>query len=83
MLRDTLVGAWTLVCYTERSLPDGPVTYPHGPDALGGYMSVQIMTRGRPVTDGGTLEQSAPAATGYLAYSGPYSVDGSTGDVHH
>jgi hypothetical protein len=53
-----------------------------------GYMSAQIMTRGRPcydrpVTDEGSLEQSAAAATGYLAYSGPYSVEGSTGEVHH
>ena len=47
MLRDALVGAWTLV----SSLPDGPLTYPHCPDALGlimytpdGYMSAQIMT---------------------------------------
>ena len=95
MLRDALVGTWTLVSYTERSLPDGPVTYPHGPDALGlimytpdGYMSAQIMTRSRPcynrpVASGGTAEESAAAATGYLAYSGPYSVDVSTGDIHH
>jgi hypothetical protein len=95
MLRDALVGTWTLVSYTERSLPNGSVTYPFGPDALGlimytpdGYMSAQLMARDRaaydrPVADGGTAEQSAAAATGYLAYSGPYSVDGSTGDVHH
>jgi Lipocalin-like domain len=95
MLRDALVGTWTLVSYTERSLPDGPVTYPHGPDALGlimytpdGYMSAQIMTRSRPcydrpVASGGTAVESAAAATGYLAYSGPYSVDVSAGDMHH
>ena len=79
MLRDALVGTWTLVSYTERSLPDGPVTYPHGPDALGlimytpdGHMSAQIMTHSRPpydrpVASGGTAEESAAAATGYLA----------------
>ena len=37
----------------------------------------------RPVADGGTAGQSAAAATGYLAYSGPNWVDGSTGYVHH
>ena len=90
-----IVGAWELVSYTERELPDGPLTYPHGPDAVGlimytpdGYMSAQIMTRSRPsydrpVASGGTAEESAAAATGYLAYSGPYSVDESTGDIHH
>jgi hypothetical protein len=95
MLRDALVGTWTLVSYTERFLAEGPVTYPHGPDALGlimhtpdGYMSAQIMTRSRPCYDrpaasAGTAEESAAAATGYLAYSGPYSVDVSTGDIHH
>jgi hypothetical protein len=95
MLREALVGAWELVSYTEQNHPDGPVTYPHGPDALGlimytpdGYMSAQIMTRGRPaydrpVPDGGTVGQSAAAAKGYLAYSGTYTVDESTGDIRH
>jgi Lipocalin-like domain len=90
-----IVGAWELMSYTERELPDGPMTYPHGPDAVGlimytpdGYMSAQIMTRGRPAYDrptagGGTTAQTAAAATGYLAYSGPYSVDEATGDIHH
>ena len=73
----------------------GPITYPLGPDALGlimytgdGYMSAQLMRRGRPAfdrpeSDGGTLEQFAAAAAGYLAYSGPFEVDESTGVVHH
>jgi hypothetical protein len=66
-----------------------------GPDALGlimyttaGYMSAQLMRRDRPAfdrpeSDGGTPEQSAAAAAGYLAYSGPFEVDESTGVVHH
>ena len=90
-----IVGAWELTSYTEREMPDGPLTYPHGPDAVGlimytpdGYMSAQIMTRGRPAYDraaasGGTAAQAAAAATGYLAYGGPYSIDESTGDIHH
>jgi hypothetical protein len=94
-LQESLVGGWELVSYTERTRPDGPVTYPHGPDATGlilytpdGYMSAQIMTRGRPayhspVAGGGTVEQAATAAAGYLAYSGPYFVEESSGDIHH
>ena len=92
MLREQLVGTWKLVSYTERDHPSGPARYPHGPDAIGliiytadGYMSAQIMTQHRPLYDrptpnGGTTEQ---AATGYLAYSGPYTVDEATGDVQH
>ncbi len=95
MLRETLVGAWELQSYTEQDLPDGPVRYPHGKDALGlimytpdGYMSAQIMTRARPnydrpVAAGGTTEQAAAAASGYLAYSGSYWVEESSGEVHH
>jgi hypothetical protein len=94
-LCDEIIGAWELVSYIERDSPDGPARYPHGEDALGlimytpdGYMSAQIMTPGRPVYDqpiarGGTTEQATAAALGYLAYSGPYSVDESTGVVHH
>ena len=94
-LRDKIIGAWELVSYIERDSPDGPARYPHGEDALGlimytpdGYMSAQIMTPDRPAYDqpiarGGTTEQAAAAASGYLAYSGPYSVDESTGVVHH
>jgi hypothetical protein len=51
-------------------------------------MSAQIMKPGRPAYDqqiarGGTTEQAAGAALGYLAYSSPYSVDEATGVVHH
>jgi hypothetical protein len=94
-LRDKLVGAWELVSYIERDSPDGPVRYPHGQDAQGlimytpdGYMSAQIQSAGRPnydrpVASGGTTEQAAAAALGYLAYSGRYFVDESTGDIRH
>jgi hypothetical protein len=52
-----------------------------------GYMSAQIQSSGRPdydrpVASGGTTEQAA-AALGYLAYSGRYFVDESTGDIRH
>ncbi len=94
-LRDKLVGARELVSYVERDSLDGPVRYPHGADAQGlilytldGYMSAQIQSSGRPnydraVAGGGSSEQAAAAALGYLAYSGRYFVDESTGDIRH
>jgi hypothetical protein len=95
MLRNEVLGTWELVYYTEQDDQGGPVTYPLGPDALGliiytpdGYMSAQLMRRGRPDfdrpdTSGGTTEQAAAAAFGYLAYSGPFEVDEKTGILHH
>ena len=95
MLRDKLVGAWRLVSYVERESPEGQPRYPHGEDAQGliiytpdGYMSAQIQSSGRPdydrpVASGGTTEQAAAAALGYLAYSGRYFVDEATGDIRH
>ena len=94
MLRNAVLGTWELVSYTEEN-DGGPITYPLGPDALGlimytadGYMSAQIMRPDRPAfdrpeTDGGTPEQAAAAAAGYLAYSGPFTVDEDTGVLHH
>ena len=95
MLHDDVLGTWELVSYTAQDNHGGPITYPLGPDALGlimytadGYMSAQIMrpdrpTYDRPETDGGTPEQEASAAAGYLAYSGPFTVDESTGVLRH
>lgn len=95
MLRDAILGTWELVSYIAEDNHGGPVTYPLGADALGlimytgdGYMSAQIMRPDRPAfdsseSDGGTLEQAAAAAAGYLAYSGPFEVEESTGVVHH
>ena len=95
MLRDAVLGTWELVSYIAQDDHGGPITYPLGPDALGlimytadGYMSAQLMRRDRPAFDrpdshGGTPEQAAAAAAGYLAYSGPFEVDESTGVVHH
>jgi hypothetical protein len=95
MLHDDVLGTWELVSYTEGDNHGGPVTYPLGPDALGlimytgdGYMSAQIMRPDRPAFDrpetgGGTPEQAEAAAAGYLAYSGPFTVDEVTGVLHH
>src|ERR1700724_507905 len=51
-------------------------------------MSAQMQSGGRQdydraVASGGTTEQGAAAALGYLAYSGRYFVDESTGDIRH
>jgi hypothetical protein len=95
MLHNDVLGTWELVSYTEGDNHGGPVTYPLGSDALGlimytgdGYMSAQIMRPDRPAydrpeTSGGTPEQAEAAAAGYLAYSGPYTVDENTGVLHH
>jgi hypothetical protein len=95
MLRNAILGTWELVSYIAQDDHGGPITYPLGPDALGlimyttdGYMSAQIMRPDRPAfdrpeSDGGTPEQAAAAAAGYLAYSGPFEVEESTGVVHH
>jgi hypothetical protein len=93
-LRDRLVGAWKLQEYSATA-EDGSVVYPMGGDATGliiytpdGYMSAQLMTRGRPPyaaadPQGGTCEEESAAARGYLAYSGPFSVDEKIGIVRH
>ncbi|MFJ4849627.1 MULTISPECIES: lipocalin-like domain-containing protein [unclassified Streptomyces] len=93
-LTDQVVGTWQLVSFTAENTEHPGITYPFGPDATGiimytadGYMSAQIMRQGRsdydPLDrDGGNREQAA-AAAGYLAYSGPYSVDETTRTLHH
>lgn len=53
-----------------------------------GYMSAQIMRPGRRNYDlfdgsGDDVEQAAAAATGYLAYSGPYTADEAPQTLHH
>ena len=95
MLHNDVLGTWELVSYTEGDNHGSPVTYPLGSDALGlimytgdGYMSAQIMRTDRPAYDrpetgGGTPAQAEAAAAGYLAYSGPFTVDENTGVLHH
>lgn len=95
MLAEEVVGAWELVSFTAERPGDPEVGYPLGPDATGiimytadGYMSAQIMRPGRRDFDlfdgsGDDVEQAAAAATGYLAYSGPYTGDEATQTLHH
>ncbi|KAG8152840.1 lipocalin-like domain-containing protein [Burkholderia catarinensis] len=85
-LREQLVGAWRLVSYEIRPRDGGTVTYPLGRDVRGwilytpdGYMSAQLMAAGRPPyadssLHGGTDDERAAAARGYIAYSGPFCV---------
>jgi Lipocalin-like domain len=93
--RQEILGAWALVSYELRAIDGTLIEYPFGDDAQGfliytddGYMSAQLMRRDRPPYDhpssaGGTIEQSAAAARGYLAYSGPFDVDEDNGTVRH
>ncbi|HGL6718156.1 lipocalin-like domain-containing protein [Burkholderia contaminans] len=85
-LREQLVGAWRLVSYEIRPRDGSAITYPLGRDARGwilytpdGYMSAQLMAAGRPPyadgdLQGGTADERAAAAGGYIAYSGPFQV---------
>lgn len=93
MRRDDLLGAWHLESYVSQS--DVGVDEPLGPNPVGiimytsdGYMSAQLMRRDRPAydkaaTDGGTPGQMAAAASGYLCYSGPFTLDEAASVVSH
>jgi hypothetical protein len=93
MIRNDLIGAWQLASYTAES--EGDVSEPLGPDPVGiimytpdGYMSAQLMRRDRPhydraITGGGSPEQMTAAASGYLCYSGPFTLDEAADVLHH
>jgi hypothetical protein len=95
MQREQILGAWQLASWSAVDVATGERSYPFGPDAMGlimyttdGYMSAQIMVPGRADYDvadfaGGTQQQAAAAASGYMAYSGPYEVDEKAGVVRH
>jgi len=94
-LRNYIVGAWVLESYESFDIDGSNVQYPLGPDARGiimytanGYMSAQLMRSDRPLLHIGDLaaadnEELAAAATGYLAYSGPYTVSDTNIIGHH
>ena len=93
-LRDRLVGAWELVDVVEVPEDGSAVRRPFGERPAGfilytpdGYMSAQIMRRDRPAAAGAwtdlTAEECGQQAKGYLAYSGPYTVDEETGALTH
>jgi hypothetical protein len=94
-LRTNLIGAWTLQSYEARSIDGSKVTYPLGVNAQGiimytpdGYMSAQLMRSDRPHSSGDDMQPAADdelaaVASGYLSYSGPYSVVGDGLIAHH
>ncbi|MFB8754445.1 lipocalin-like domain-containing protein [Streptomyces nigra] len=84
-VRMRLFGAWQLVSYTATSV-DGEVVHPLGRSPFGlilytpeGYMSAQLGRGDRPPLGAARLEDAAAedlarAATGYVAYGGPFEV---------
>jgi hypothetical protein len=88
-------GVWRLQSFA-RHLPGGALLgYPLGEDADGvlqyaasGYMTAQLMRRGRALYDaeeatGGPAEARAAAAAGFVSYAGPYVVDPVSRSVTH
>ena len=88
-----IVGTWRLGSFQLRG-EHGEVSYPLGRDLAGyiiytaeGYMSATLMRPGRPRFKagdllGGTAEEKAAAADGFIAYSGRYTL-GPGKVVHH
>lgn len=93
-IRNRLIGAWSLVSYQERTVADDELRWPLGVDAAGlllytpdGYVSAQIMRRGRRPFAGGDwfdgTAQDLREASDYIAYSGTFAVDETTGILTH
>ena len=84
-MNTSVVGTWRLTRWEIRDA-DGRVRLPLGPDAVGsltytagGHMAVAIMRVGRAAfaSDdllGGTPEERAAAAAGYVTYAGRYEL---------
>ncbi len=93
-LFEQLVGTWELVSYTVTD-QHGSVSHPLGEDAAGfitytgdGYVSAQLMRSGRPAYVSGDVHQGSAgemsvAASGYLAYAGPFYVDEEAHTLRH
>jgi hypothetical protein len=93
--RSAILGAWELSSYVVLDETGAIVALPFGEDAVGlllytedGFVSAQLMRRGRPAFDdvataGGSVEQTVTAARGYLAYSGPFDLDEATATLYH
>ena len=94
MYSDWLKGTWKLDTFLATD-EDGNVIEVMGEGATGficysndGWMSVQIMQKGRPGYDipdilGGTDEQTLSAARGLFAYAGKFTVDEENAIVYH
>ena len=81
---ETIVGTWRLE-YFELQAPDGSVTHPYGEQVNGylvyspeGIMSAAFMRadRGSEVSQDLAQAETAPAWDAFMAYSGPYRVEG-------
>ncbi len=93
-LQTKLQGAWRLTDYFAES-QNGNVFYPLGPEACGfimytndGYMSATLMRPNRIKFEsadmmGGTPDEHAAAANGYLSYAGTFAVDEANDVVTH
>jgi hypothetical protein len=85
-LREELIRAWELVSYVLRQAAGGDDLYPFGDTPEGiirytpdGFMSAQLMRPDRPEFASwfdATDDELQAAARGYIAYSGPFHVDG-------
>ena len=87
--RVDLLGAWSLIAYTVSS-PIGEVDHPLGTEPIGmliyspaGYMSAQLVNPHHRAAQAPAVSTDPIAAAGQLAYSGPFTVDGTTGHVAH
>jgi Lipocalin-like domain len=93
-LKSKLLGAWRLTSYFAES-SNGNVVYPLGQDASGyimytadGHMSATVMRVNRVKfasadAMGGTPDEHATAAAGYLSYAGTFEVDDVNSVVIH
>ena len=94
-LHDYIIGAWYLQSWESFALDGSDVQYPLGHDARGiimytpdGFMSAQIMRPNRRTFDVDDLvdadkDELASAASGYMAYSGPFTVSNDGVIAHH
>jgi len=89
-----LVGVWGLVTYTDEQSGRNDAQ-PFGADPQGfliytpdGFVSAQLMRRGRPAFHSsdwhlGTPEEYQASGSGYIAYCGTYEVDEGMATVTH
>ena len=86
-LRQQLIGTWRLVSCVARDIDSGEESHLMGEHPLGlimyapdGFMSAQLSKANRSPFQGndprnGTPDEYTEAASGYLAYCGPFHVD--------
>lgn len=94
-LKEQVVGSWRMKHYVEIDEQTGEKNYPFGENPDGfilythdGYMSAQIQKSGRKLFKDndmfrGTEEEYKEEGSGYLAYSGRFSVDEKAAKITH